>query len=180
MRLQFGFGLEMWGLRGWFFSQWLEIVFHFTLCSAVYYQFFSFDQTNCRLPSTAGASAMSCNPHCKPPSLLSVFPFVEFKFPTSADSTAGTDPAGTTPAGTRGRTQGCNNTLRLEKRDQSWKLSLINNMALIIGVFNCPVTYTIVKGKPPDTWKLFFNYWRGVQSSWAFQALIITPLSHHP
>lgn len=41
------------------------------------------------------------------------------------------------------------------------KLSLINNMALIIGIFNCIVTYAIVKGKPPDTWKLFFNYWSG-------------------
>lgn len=38
-------------------------------------------------------------------------------------------------------------------------------MVLIICVFNCQVTYTIVKGKPPDTWKLFFNYWRGVVMS---------------
>lgn len=43
--------------------------------------------------------------------------------------------------------------------DQCLNLSLINNMTVIIGIFNCIVTYGIVKGKPSDTWKLFFNYW---------------------
>lgn len=50
-------------------------------------------------------------------------------------------------------------TFRQEEGDQCLKLSLINNMTVIIGIFNCIVTYGIVKGKPPDTWKLFFNYW---------------------
>lgn len=46
-----------------------------------------------------------------------------------------------------------------QEGDQCLKLSLINNMTVIIGIFNCIVTYRIVKGKPPDSWKLFFNYW---------------------
>lgn len=50
------------------------------------------------------------------------------------------------------------NSATVKKGDQCFKLSLINNMVLIIGIFNCMVTYAIVKGKPPDTWKLFFNY----------------------
>lgn len=78
------FGLEMSFLGGWFFSQLLEIVFHFTLCSAIYYPLFSLDQTNRRLLSTAAINAMSCNPPVWIPS-PSGLPFV-FKFLASANS----------------------------------------------------------------------------------------------
>lgn len=134
MFFQFGFGLELsfWETLIIFSATWNSFSFHPMLSRVLPLIFFWPNKLQIIVYCWHKCHVLSPT---EKNLFFSVSPFLVFKFLAPANFI--TQSRSLTLASKRGEMQARSNTLRLQERDQCWKLSLINNMILIIGVFNC-------------------------------------------